>query len=122
MGVGKPENILEGIASGIDMFDCVMPTRNARHGYIFTAEGVINIKNSKWKNDFSPLDATITPEYSKAYMRHLILSEEYLGAMAASLHNLRFYLWLVEQAREQILAGTFSTWKTDMLRKVTHRL
>ncbi len=122
MGVGKPENILESIALGIDMFDCVMPTRNARHGYIFTSEGVINIKNEKWKTDFTALDPHITPEFSRAYVRHLITSSEQLGGMIASIQNLRFYLWLVEQAREKIIDGTFSIWKENMVKQITQRL
>ncbi len=121
MGVGKPENILESIALGIDMFDCVMPTRNARHGYIFTTQGVINIKNQKWKDCFEPIDPLITPDYTLAYLRHLIMSSEQLGGMIASLQNLRFYMWLVEQSREQILAGTFSEWKTSMAKQVSER-
>lgn len=126
MGVGTPANLLECIALGIDMFDCVLPTRNARHGLLYTAEGIINIKNLKWKNDFSPVDAASTSRssrfYTKAYLRHLIHSKELLGAQIASLHNLSFFLWLVGQAREQILAGTFPDWKKDMLERVQRRL
>jgi queuine tRNA-ribosyltransferase len=122
MGVGKPENILESIALGVDMFDCVMPTRNARHGYLFTTQGIINIKNEKWKNDFSAIDESITPEYSKAYLRHLINSSEYLGGTIASIQNLRFYMWLVEEARNHIIAGDFSTWKPQILQTITARL
>lgn len=122
MGVGTPENILECIALGIDMFDCVMPTRNARHGHIFTSAGVINIKNEKWKQDFSPLDPTHTPEYSKAYLRHLIHSGEMLGAQIASKQNLAFYLWLVKEARAHIIAGDFMQWKNSILKVITTRL
>jgi len=126
MGVGTPENILEGIALGVDMFDCVMPTRNARNGMLFTSEGIINIKNEKWKTDFSPIDPALygyaSNFYSRAYLRHLIMSKEILGAQISSIHNLSFYLWLVKQAREQIKAGTFATWKNQMVKKVTTRL
>jgi queuine tRNA-ribosyltransferase len=122
MGVGTPENILECIALGVDMFDCVMPTRNARHGFIFTTEGVINIKNKKWEKDFSPLDSRFTPEYSKAYVKHLIKCNEILGAQIASLQNLSFYLWLVTEARKHITAGDFTSWKTQILSVITRRL
>ncbi|GAB3251151.1 tRNA guanosine(34) transglycosylase Tgt [Larkinella harenae] len=126
MGVGTPENILEAIGLGIDMFDCVMPTRNARHGVVFTTEGIINIKNEKWKDDFSPIDAALggyaSNFYSKAYLRHLIKSEEILGAQIASLQNLTFYLWLVKQAREQINTGNFTNWKSNMSKKLMQRL
>ena len=126
MGVGTPENILECISLGIDMFDCVMPTRNARNGMLFTSEGFINIKNKKWQTDFTSIDPNGTAEvdnsYSKAYLRHLILSKEILGAQIASIHNLSFYLWLVKQARTKIVEGTFSSWKSEMIRKVTTRL
>lgn len=126
MGVGTPANILEGIALGIDMFDCVMPTRNARNGMLFTSEGIINIRNEKWKDDFSPIDLTIHSHvssfYSKAYLRHLTISKEILGAQIASIHNLSFYLWLVGQAREKIKSGEFSEWKEMMVRKVGNRL
>jgi queuine tRNA-ribosyltransferase len=126
MGVGTPENILEGIALGIDMFDCVMPTRNARNGMLFTSEGIINIKNAKWKADFSPIDNMLhnfaDQQYTKAYLRHLFISGEYLAGMIASVHNLGFYLWLVKEARKQIIAGTFNEWKTAMVKKVTQRL
>ena len=111
MGVGTPANILENIALGIDMFDCVMPTRNARNGMLFTTQGIINIRNEKWKDDFSPIDENLggyaSSFYSKAYLRHLISSKEILGAQIASIHNLSFYLWLVRQAREHIIAGDF---------------
>lgn len=126
MGVGTPANILESIALGVDMFDCVMPTRNARHGLLFTSEGIINIKNEKWKTDFSPLDpngtAYVDHDYSKAYLRHLLICNELLAAQIASVHNLAFYLWLVKEARQQIIAGTFYEWKTKMVKKVTTRL
>ncbi len=126
MGVGTPENILESIALGIDMFDCVMPTRNARHGHIFTSKGIINIKNEKWKNDFSPVDENgdsfVDSEYSKAFLRHLFVSNETLGAMISSQHNLRFYLWLVETARQKIIDGAFTEWKNIMIPKISRRL
>jgi queuine tRNA-ribosyltransferase len=126
MGVGTPENILECIALGIDMFDCVMPTRNARNGMLFTSEGIINIRNEKWKDDLTPIDAPlggyVSTMYSRAYLRHLIINKEILGAQIASIHNLTFYLWLVKEARRQILAGTFTLWKESMCKKVTQRL
>jgi queuine tRNA-ribosyltransferase len=126
MGVGTPANILECIALGIDMFDCVMPTRNARNGTLFTTEGVINIKNEKWKDDFSPIDSGLgsytSNFYTKAYLKHLIKSQEMLGAMIASVHNLAFYLWLVGQAREKISNGTFLAWKNEMVVKLMQRL
>ncbi|MCX2742431.1 tRNA guanosine(34) transglycosylase Tgt [Mangrovivirga sp. M17] len=126
MGVGTPANILEGIARGVDMFDCVMPTRNARHGILFTSEGVINIKNKKWQKDFSPIDPEIggyaSTFYTKAYLRHLIHTNEILGAQIASVHNLTFYLWLVNQAREHIIAGDFNSWKNEMALKLSERL
>lgn len=126
MGVGTPANILECIALGIDMFDCVMPTRNARNGMLFTAEGIINIKNEKWKSEFSLIDASldngVSNVYSKAYLRHLIISKEILGAQIASIHNLSFYLWLVKEARKQILQNTFASWKQTMLKKLVNRL
>ena len=126
MGVGTPVNILECIALGIDMFDCVMPTRNARNGMLFTSEGIINIKNEKWKDDFSPIDPAIgnyaSTFYSKAYLRHLTVSKEILAAQIASIHNLAFYLWLVGQAREHIQAGDFAVWKEQMVKKVSTRL
>jgi queuine tRNA-ribosyltransferase len=126
MGVGTPQNILECIALGIDMFDCVMPTRNARNGMLFTSEGIINIRNERWKTDFSPLDPALMTfadsEYTKAYLRHLFISGEYLAGMIASVHNLGFYLWLVSEARKQIIAGTFSEWKSKMIVKVSRRL
>ena len=126
MGVGTPVNILECIALGVDMFDCVMPTRNARNGMLFTSEGIINIKNKKWENDLSPIypngKATVDLMYSKAYLRHLIISKELLGAQIASIHNLTFYLWLVKEARIKIIDGNFHEWKNKMVSKLVHRL
>lgn len=126
MGVGTPINILENIALGIDMFDCVMPTRNARNGMLFTAHGTINIKNKKWEDDFSPLDEMGTTfvdrEYSKAYLRHLFAANEYLGKQIATIHNLGFYMWLVREARKHILAGDFHEWKTTMVKQMDKRL
>ena len=126
MGVGTPVNILECIALGVDMFDCVMPTRNARNGMLFTSEGIINIKNKKWENDLSPIDpngkATVDIMYSKAYLRHLIISKELLGAQIASIHNLTFYLCLVKEARIKIIDGNFHEWKNKMVSKLVHRL
>ena len=126
MGVGTPENILESIALGIDMFDCVMPTRNARNGMLFTTEGIINIRNEKWKSDFSPIDSGLEAYasnfYSKAYVRHLVQCNEMLGAQIASIHNLTFYLWLVNTAREKIIDGSFASWKNRMVEKVRQRL
>ncbi|MDH5603170.1 MAG: tRNA guanosine(34) transglycosylase Tgt [Cyclobacteriaceae bacterium] len=126
MGVGTPENILESISLGIDMFDCVMPTRNARNGMLFTSEGIINIRNEKWKDDFSPIDEGIegyaSNFYSKAYLRHLIISKEILGAQIASIHNLTFYLWLVKTARTMIKNGTFIAWKNNMMEKIKRKL
>ena len=126
MGVGTPENILESIALGVDMFDCVMPTRNGRNGQLFTAEGIINIRNKKWENDFSPIDPAgytyVDTAYSKAYLRHLIVSKEMLGAQIASVHNLGFYLWLVKEARERIMEDTFQIWKDQMVRKVRQKI
>ena len=126
MGVGTPANILECIALGVDMFDCVMPTRNARNGMLFTKDGVINIKNNKWKDDFSSVDEKaytfVDTQYSRAYLRHLFISGEILGPMIASIHNLGFYLWLVKEARLQISAGTFSEWKKMMVISTQNRL
>lgn len=126
MGVGTPVNILENIALGIDLFDCVLPTRNARHGLLYTQNGIINIKNEKWKNDFSSLDecgtSFVDKAYNKAYLRHLMHSEEILGAQIASLHNLAFYLWLVTESRERIIAGDFYDWKSKMVQKLNQRL
>ncbi|MDZ4664678.1 MAG: tRNA guanosine(34) transglycosylase Tgt [Bacteroidota bacterium] len=126
MGVGTPANILECIALGIDMFDCVMPTRNARHGLLFTKNGLINIRNEKWKNDFSVIEedgaSEVDTRYSKAYLRHLLVCGEQLAAQIASLHNLAFYLWLVKEARQHIIKGTFAEWKKEMVIKVAQRL
>ncbi|PJJ07019.1 tRNA-guanine transglycosylase [Flavobacterium sp. 1] len=126
MGVGTPINILENIALGIDMFDCVMPTRNARNGMLFTANGTINIKNKKWEADFSPIDEMgytfVDTEYSKAYLRHLFAANEYLGKQIATIHNLGFYMWLVREARKQILASNFKPWKEMMVKNMSQRL
>ena len=126
MGVGTPINILENIALGVDMFDCVMPTRNARNGMLFTAYGSINIKNKKWENDFSPIDEMgitfVDTMYSKAYLRHLFAANELLGKQIASIHNLGFYLWLVREARKHILAGDFTEWKNTMVKQMNNRL
>jgi len=126
MGVGTPVNILESIALGVDMMDCVMPTRNARHGLLFTRNGIVNIKNEKWKNDFSAIDAEsgcfADTQYSKAYLRHLFACDEMLGLQIASVHNLTFYLWLVTEAREKIIEGTFANWKNQMVVKIGQRL
>ncbi|EJU25911.1 tRNA-guanine transglycosylase [Capnocytophaga sp. CM59] len=126
MGVGTPINILENIALGVDMFDCVMPTRNARNGMLFTAHGTINIKNKKWENDFSPIDENgytfVDTYYTKAYLRHLFAAEESLGKQIASIHNLGFYLWLVREARKHILQGDFSQWKNQMVSQMNNRL
>jgi queuine tRNA-ribosyltransferase len=126
MGVGTPVNILECISLGVDMFDCVLPTRNARHGLLFTENGIINIRNEKWKNDFSLLDENgttfVDKAYSKAYLRHLIVCEEILSAQIASIHNLGFYLRLVKEARTRILNGTFTEWKNKMVIQLAQRL
>lgn len=126
MGVGTPINILENIALGIDMFDCVMPTRNARNGMLFTANGSINIKNKKWEDDFSPIDEMgitfVDTEYTKAYLRHLFAANEYLGKQIATIHNLGFYMWLVREARKHILAGDFRVWKDQMVKQMDQRL
>lgn len=126
MGVGTPVNILENIALGVDMFDCVMPTRNARNGMLFTSEGTLNIKNKKWEADFSPLDPAgytfVDRDYSKAYLRHLFAANEYLGKQIATLHNLGFYLWLVREARRRILDGSFADWKARMVQQMDKRL
>ncbi len=126
MGVGTPENILECIALGIDMFDCVMPTRNARNGMLFTKNGTMNMRNEKWKDDFLPLDpdgsSFVDHQYSKAYLRHLIISKEILGAQIATNHNLSFYLWLVNQAREKIIDGNFNEWKNMMVKQLKQKL
>ncbi len=126
MGVGTPANILEGISLGVDMFDCVMPTRNGRNGMLFTKNGIINIRNEKWKNDFSVIDdegdSYVDKQYTKAYLRHLFIAKEMLGGMIASQHNLAFYLWLVREARKHIIAGDFALWKERMVVKVSNRL
>lgn len=126
MGVGTPMNILENIALGVDMFDCVMPTRNARNGMLFTKNGIINIRNEKWKNDFSAIeedsDLFADKNYTKAYLRHLMHSKEILGAQIATLHNLHFYLWLITEAREKIISGIFYDWKETMVKKLATRL
>lgn len=126
MGVGTPANILEGISLGVDMFDCVMPTRNGRNGMLFTKNGIVNIRNEKWKNDFSVIDddgdSFVDSQYTKAYLRHLFVAKEMLGGMIASLHNLAFYLWLVREARKHIVAGDFAEWKERMVVKVSKRL
>lgn len=126
MGVGTPANILECIALGVDMFDCVMPSRNARHGMLFTSEGIINIKNKKWEKDFTPLDPNgtsfVDSTYSKAYLRHLMRSKEHLAIQIATIHNLAFYLWLVKEARLRIKDGTFTSWKNQMVPKLVNRL
>ncbi|MDR2127374.1 MAG: tRNA guanosine(34) transglycosylase Tgt [Prevotellaceae bacterium] len=126
MGVGTPANILENIALGVDMFDCVMPTRNGRNGMLFTGEGIINIKNQKWNDDFSPIDANgtafVDTVYSKAYLRHLFIASEMLGAQIASMHNIAFYLRLVAEARQHIIEGDFFSWKNMMINKITQRL
>lgn len=126
MGVGTPANILESIALGVDMFDCVMPTRNARNGMLFTSEGIINILNKKWEYDFDPIDTNgttyVDTTYSKAYLRHLFKSNELLGKQIASIHNLGFYLWLVTEARTKIEQGVFAEWKNEMVKKVSNRL
>lgn len=126
MGVGTPVNILEGISQGIDMFDCVMPTRNGRNGMIFTSNGIINLRNEKWKSDFSSLDpegtSFVDSAYSRAYVRHLFIAGEMLGPMIASQHNLAFYLWLVDEARRRITDGTFADWKSQMVVKLAQRI
>ena len=126
MGVGTPSNLLENIALGIDMFDCVMPTRNARNGMLFTSEGTINIKNKKWEKDYTVLDPNgtsyVDSSYTKAYVRHLFKANEMLGKQVATLHNIRFYLWLMEQAREKLKDGTFTIWKNQMVKKLAIRL
>ena len=126
MGVGTPVNILEAIGRGIDMFDCVMPTRNGRNGMLFTTGGIINIKNRQWMNDFSPIDTgipcTVSNTYSKAYLRHLVISGEILGSQISSIHNLAFYLYLVSEARNKINEGDFTKWKGSMIKKLSERL
>ncbi len=126
MGVGTPTNLLENIALGVDMFDCVMPTRNARNGMLFTSEGTINIKNKKWINDFTPIDINgtsyVDQQYSKAYLRHLFSVNEMLGKQIATLHNIRFYLWLMEEARKKISEGIFNMWKKKITQNLDRRL
>jgi queuine tRNA-ribosyltransferase len=126
MGVGTPWDILEAIDLGVDMFDCVMPTRNGRNAMLFTTAGVVNIDNKKWESDFSPIDsglpATVSQYYSKAYLRHLFKSKEYLGLTIASIQNLVFYLWLVREARAHILAGDFRSWKAETIVRIRQRL
>lgn len=126
MGVGTPANILECIALGVDMFDCVLPTRNARHGLLYTAEGIMNMKNAKWKEDLSPIDpdspVPTSREHSKAYLRHLFHSKELLAMQIATLHNLGFFLWLVREARQRILEGSFAGWKEEMVKKLDRRI
>ncbi|MCQ2218830.1 MAG: tRNA guanosine(34) transglycosylase Tgt [Paludibacteraceae bacterium] len=126
MGVGTPVNILEAIERGVDMFDCVMPTRNGRNGMLFTQNGIMNMRNKKWADDFSPIDpdgtSYVDHAYTKAYLRHLFIAEELLAMQIASIHNLAFYLWLVTEARKQIIAGTFSEWKRTMVVKLSTRL
>jgi queuine tRNA-ribosyltransferase len=126
MGVGTPADILECISLGVDMFDCVMPTRNGRNAMLFTTQGIINIDNKKWENDHSPIDDslpnTVSQYYSKSYLRHLIKSQEILGLTIASIQNLSFYLWLVETAREKIINGSFYSWKKEMIPLITKRI
>ena len=126
MGVGTPANILEAIDRGVDMMDCVMPTRNGRNGMLFTANGIMNMRNKKWANDFSPIQedgpSYVDKMYSKAYLRHLFISQEILAMQIASIHNLAFYLWLVQEARKHIIAGDFKSWKNIMVKQVTQRL
>ena len=126
MGVGTPVNILEAIERGVDMFDCVMPTRNGRNAMLFTAEGVMNMRNAKWATDFSPVDpaghCSADLQYSKAYLHHLFKAKELLAMQIASIHNLAFYLWLVGEARRQILNNTFVTWKAEMVERLMRRL
>jgi len=126
MGVGTPQNLLEGIERGVDMFDCVMPTRNGRNGMLFTSQGIMNMKNEKWKNDFSPLDefgtSYVDHAYTKAYLRHLFISKEYLALQIASIHNLAFYLWLMNEARTHIQKGDFVSWKAEMMYRLGRRL
>ncbi len=126
MGVGTPVNLIESIALGVDMFDCVMPTRNGRNGMLFTSEGIMNMKNEKWKTDHSPIDPNglsfVDSAYSRAYLRHLFTANEILGPMIASLHNLRFYTWLMETARQKIAEGEFGLWKDQMVKKLSQRI
>lgn len=126
MGVGTPANLLEGIERGVDMFDCVMPTRNGRNGMLFTKQGIMNMRNRKWADDFAPIEADgasrIDSLYSRAYLRHLFVSNELLALQIASVHNLAFYVWLTQEARKHIIAGDFKSWKITMLKQVTTRL
>ena len=126
MGVGRPIDLLESVARGIDMFDCVMPTRNGRNGMLFTSEGIMKMKNEKWRNDHTPIDPNgdmyVDSMYTKAYVRHLFVANEMLGRMIASLHNLGFYMWLMRTAREKIVAGEFAEWKEVMVKKLVQRL
>ena len=126
MGVGTPANILEGIERGVDMFDCVMPTRNGRNGMLFTKDGIMNMRNKKWANDFSPIQedgpSDVDRIYSRAYLRHLFIADEILAMQIASIHNLAFYVWLTQEARKHIIAGDFKHWKDDMIERVTRRL
>ncbi|NLE32549.1 MAG: tRNA-guanine transglycosylase, partial [Bacteroidales bacterium] len=126
MGVGTPANLLEGIERGVDMFDCVMPTRNGRNGMLFTKNGVMNMRNKKWATDFSPIEedgaADIDRQYTRAYLRHLFIADELLALQIASIHNLAFYTWLMREARQHILKGDYSTWKPAMLQSLSQRL
>ena len=126
MGVGTPVNILEGIERGVDMFDCVMPTRNGRNGMLFTKNGIMNMRNQKWTNDFSPIEedgaSYVDRAYTKAYLHHLFIARELLAMQIASIHNLAFYLWLTGEARKQIMAGNFSVWKNEMVKRLSQRL
>ncbi|MCD7710297.1 MAG: queuine tRNA-ribosyltransferase family protein, partial [Porphyromonadaceae bacterium] len=126
MGVGTPANLLESIERGVDMFDCVMPTRNGRNGMLFTRNGIMNMRNLKWADDFSPIDeegaAFVDVQYSKAYLRHLFVADELLALQIASIHNLAFYLWLVREARRHIMEGDFSPWKREMIVRTSQRL
>jgi len=126
MGVGTPANILEGIERGVDMFDCIMPTRNGRNGQLFTKNGIMNMRNKKWEMDFSPIEedgaSAIDKVYSKAYLRHLFITDEILALQIASIHNLAFYLWLAKEARKHIIEGDFSSWKRMMMPKIQNRL
>ena len=126
MGVGTPANILEAIERGVDMFDCIMPTRNGRNGQLFTQNGIMNMRNAKWAKDFSPLDENgtsfVDTLYSKAYLRHLFITDEILALQIASIHNLAFYLWLVKEARKHIIAGDYASWKKEMVINVSRRL
>ncbi len=126
MGVGTPVNLLENIALGVDMFDCVLPTRNARHGLLYTSEGIINIRNEKWKDDFTVIDPNgpsfVDSQYTKAYLRHLVVCNEILAAQIASVHNLAFFIWLMKEARQHIIDGTFMSWKNSMVKKLAQKL